>query len=468
MKLWGGRFSKPTDKLVEQFSASLPFDKRLYWEDIEGSLAHTKMLGAQGIITDKDADAIRGALMEIRLAIEADDFDFDLADEDIHMAIERALIDKIGPAGGKLHTARSRNDQVATDMRLHLKRTLIVIAGEVAALQETFLALAEEHRDTVLPGYTHLQRAQPIFLAHHLLAYVFMLDRDAEKLKNCYQEADVMPLGSAAMAGTPLPIDRESVAKELGFSRLSDNSMDAVSDRDWLISFTAAAAQIMVHLSRLSEELIIWSSAEFDFVEIDDSHTTGSSIMPQKKNPDVAELVRGKTARAISNVTGILTLLKGLPLTYNRDLQEDKIYLFETIDIVSSCLAVTRGMVGGLAVNVERMAEAAGGFAVATDYADYLVVKGLPFRMAHDVVGRLVRFCLENDKEPVDLTLEELQTFDRRFAADALSLSDPKRSAAARISPGGTGSESITSQLKTARIKLDELQEWVSSGSTLA
>ncbi len=463
MKLWGGRFSKPTDKLVEKFSASLPFDKRLYWEDIEGSLAHTKMLGAQGIITDEDADAIRGALMEIRLAIEADAFDFDLADEDIHMAIERSLIDKIGPVGGKLHTARSRNDQVATDMRLHLKRVLIVLAEEIAALQDAFLTLAEKNRETVLPGYTHLQRAQPIFLAHHLLAYVFMFDRDAEKLKSCYREADVMPLGSAAMAGTPLPIDRESVAKELGFSRVSDNSMDAVSDRDWLVSFTAAAAQIMVHLSRLSEELIVWSSTEFGFIEIDDSHTTGSSIMPQKKNPDVAELVRGKTARAISNVTGILTLLKALPLTYNRDLQEDKVYLFETIDIVSDCLAVTRGMISGLAINTERMAEAAGGFAVATDYADYLVVKGLPFRMAHEAVGRLVRFCLDNGKEPADLTLEELQSFDRHFETDALALSDPRESAAGRNSPGGTGSESIARQLETARTAIDKLREWIKS-----
>jgi len=463
MKLWGGRFSKPTDKLVEKFSASLPFDKRLYWEDIEGSLAHAKMLGAQGIITGAEADTIRSALMEIRLAIEADDFDFDLTDEDIHMSVERALIDKIGPVGGKLHTARSRNDQVATDMRLHLKRVLLVLAEEIAALQDAFLALAEKNRETVLPGYTHLQRAQPIFLAHHFLAYVFMFARDAEKLKDCYRQADVMPLGSAAMAGTPLPIDRESVAKELGFSRLSDNSMDAVSDRDWLVSFTAAAAQIMVHLSRLSEELILWSTAEFDFVEIDDSHTTGSSIMPQKKNPDVAELVRGKAARAISNVTGILTLLKGLPLTYNRDLQEDKIYLFETIDIVNDCLTVTRGMVSGLTIKVQRMAQAAGGFAVATDYADYLVVKGLPFRMAHEAVGRLVRFCLDNDKEPVDLTLEELQSFDRRFEADALALSDPKQSAAGRSSPGGTGPESIARQLETARVGIDKLREWIKS-----
>ncbi len=461
MKLWGGRFSKPTDKLVEKFSASLPFDQRLYWEDIEGSLAHAKMLGAQGIIPEEEAETIRGALMELRLSIEANNFTFDLADEDIHMAIERALIDKIGPVGGKLHTARSRNDQVATDMRLHLKRVIIVLGEEITALQEAFLILAEEHRETVLPGYTHLQRAQPIFLAHHLLAYVFMLGRDADRLKDCYRETDIMPLGSAAMAGTSLPIDRDATAKDLGFARLSDNSMDAVSDRDWLTGFVAAGAQIMVHLSRLSEELILWSSAEFDFVEIDDSYTTGSSIMPQKKNPDVAELIRGKTARAISNVTGILTLLKGLPLTYNRDLQEDKVYLFETIDIVGDSLAVARGMVSGLVFKPKQMAEAAGGLSVATDYADYLVVKGMPFRAAHEIVGRLVRFCLDNDKEPADLTLEELQTFERRFEADALHLGDPSSSAAGRNSPGGTGSKSIERQLKTARSGLDKFTEWL-------
>jgi argininosuccinate lyase len=451
MKLWGGRFSKPTDKMVENFSASLPIDKRLYREDIEGSLAHAKMLGQQGIITAEETDILRGALMEIRLAIEAGDFTFDLADEDIHMAIERALIDKVGPVGGKLHTARSRNDQVATDMRLHLKRIIPDIGQAITALRKALLDLAEENRETVLPGYTHLQRAQPVFLAHHLLAYIFMLGRDANRLDACYEEADVMPLGSAALAGTVLPIDRESVARELGFSRISANSMDAVSDRDWLIQFISASAQIMVHLSRLSEELIIWSSSEFDFIEIDDSYTTGSSIMPQKKNPDVAELIRGKSARVISNMTGILTLLKGLPLTYNRDLQEDKTYMFETIDTVGDCLRVMSGMISGLKINKERMAEAAGGFTTATDYADYLVTKGVPFRKAHEVVGRLVKASIDEGKGLADFSLDELKQFDLHFESSALDLSDPKRSAASRNSAGGTGSESVSRQLEAAR-----------------
>lgn len=461
MKLWGGRFAKQTSKLVEEFTASLLIDRRLYREDIDGSLAHAKMLGAVGIITPAEADVIRSALMEILIAIEGGEFNFDLADEDIHMAIERALIDKVGPVGGKLHTARSRNDQVVTDVRLHLKRVIPGICEQIIGVQKNFLELAKEHRTSVLPGYTHLQRAQPIFLAHHCLAYVFMLDRDIDRLVECFREADVMPLGSAAMAGTALPIDRRLVATELGFSRLSDNSMDAVSDRDFLVQFLGAASLVMVHLSRLAEELIMWSSAEFGFIEIDDSFTTGSSIMPQKKNPDVAELVRGKAGRVFGALTGMLTLLKGLPLTYNRDLQEDKIYLFEVIDTLSGCLPAMAGMIGGLKINKERLAEAAGGFSVATDFADYLVTKGLPFRQAHEVVGKMVKACLDEDKTLAQLTLPELQNFDRRFEADALALADPAASAAGRVSPGGTGTESILIQLKTAEAKITEVEKWV-------
>lgn len=449
LKLWSGRFSKPTNKSVEQFTASLLLDRRLYREDIEGSLAHAKMLGAVGLIDADDADAIRSALMEIMLSISAGEFSFDIGDEDIHMAIERALIDKVGPRGGKLHTARSRNDQVATDMRLHLMRAIHDIGGELISLQEVLLGLAKEHKETVMPGYTHLQRAQPVFLAHHLLAYVAMFRRDWRRLQYCYEETDVMPLGSAALAGTALPIDREMVAKELGFSKISDNSMDAVSDRDWLIQFLSAGATIMVHLSRLAEELVIWSSAEFAFIELDDSFTTGSSIMPQKKNPDVAELIRGKCGRVFGNLTAMLTVLKGLPLTYNRDLQEDKTFMFDVIDTLSGCLPVMTGMLSEIKVNKDRMAAAAsGGFSVATDFADYLVTKGIPFRAAHESVGKLVKWCVDENKAERDITLADLQKFDRHFEADALDLIEPAASAASRNSAGGTGNESIETQLK--------------------
>jgi len=462
MKPWGGRFSKATDKSVEEFTASLLLDRRLYREDIEGSLAHAKMLAAVGLITNEEVDKIRSALMEILLAVEAGEFKFDVADEDIHMAIERALIDKVGPVGGKLHTARSRNDQVATDMRLYLKRELVALGGLVVELRKVLVDLAADHQETVMPGYTHMQRAQPVFLAQHLLAYVFMLQRDGGRLRACYEEADAMPLGSAALAGTALPIDREMVAKELGFSKLSDNSMDAVSDRDFLVQFLACAALIMVHLSRLAEELVIWSSSEFDFIELDDAYTTGSSIMPQKKNPDVAELIRGKSGRVFGDVTAMLTVLKGLPLTYNRDLQEDKTFMFDAVDTLKGCLPAMTGMLRGVRVNTTRLAEAAAdGFAVATDFADYLVTKGVPFRAAHETVGKLVKQCLEEGKTLSDMTLADLQRYDRRFEADALTLSDPKASAASRNSSGGTGSESIAAQLETAAAGISEYCKWL-------
>lgn len=462
MKLWGGRFSKPTDKSVEQFTSSLLIDRRLYREDIEGSLAHAKMLGAVGLISPEDSEAIRSALTEILRSIESGEFDFDPADEDIHMAIERALIEKVGPVGGKLHTARSRNDQVATDMRLHLMRAVKDIAGALVELEKVLLAIADANQATVMPGYTHLQRAQPVWLAHHLLAYVAMFRRDGRRLRHCCEEADVMPLGSAALAGTALPIDREMVAKELGFSKISENSMDAVSDRDWLLQFLSAAATIMVHLSRLAEELVVWSSAEFGFIELDDSYTTGSSIMPQKKNPDVAELIRGKSGRVFGDLTAMLTVLKGLPLTYNRDLQEDKTFMFDAIDTLSGCLPAMAGMLAGAKFDKGRMAAAAaGGFAVATDFADYLVIKGVPFRTAHETVGKLVKWCLDEGKTEADLTLADLQKFDPLFEPDALKLIDPVTSAASRNSAGGTGSARIAAQIKEAGSAIADFERWL-------
>ena len=464
MKLWGGRFSKPTDKSVEQFTSSLLLDRRLYREDVEGSLAHAKMLGAVGLISPEETDAIRSALMEMLLSIESGEFYFDPADEDIHMAIERALIDKVGPLGGKLHTARSRNDQVATDMRLYLKRKLIALGGLVVDLEKALVDLAADHLETVMPGYTHMQRAQPVFLAQHLLAYVFMLQRDGRRLRGCHEEADAMPLGSAALAGTALPIDREMVAKELGFSKISDNSMDAVSDRDFLVQFLAAAATIMVHLSRLAEELVVWSSAEFGFIELDDSYTTGSSIMPQKKNPDVAELIRGKSGRVFGGLTAMLTVLKGLPLTYNRDLQEDKTFLFDAVDTLEGCLPAMTGMLRGARVNTTVLAKAAAdGFAVATDFADYLVTKGVPFRAAHETVGKLVKWCLDEGKAETGLTLADLKKFDSRFEADALKLIDPIASAASRNSAGGTGPESIAAQMEQAGSAMADFERWLSA-----
>ncbi len=462
MKLWSGRFNKGTDKTVEDFTSSLSIDKRLYKEDIAGSLAHSKMLGNTEIITDQEAQTISSALGEIETAIEENNFKFEADDEDIHMAIERALIEKIGAVGGKLHTARSRNDQVATDVRLYLKGAIVRQGHEIADLQKTLLALAEDSQETVLPGYTHLQRAQPVFLAHHFLAYVSMFGRDQKRLVECFKETDVMPLGSAAMAGTALPINRKMDATELGFTSISSNSMGPARDRDFIVQFISAAAITMSHLSRLSEEVIIWSSSEFSFIELDDGFSTGSSIMPQKKNPDVAELVRAKSSRVIGNLTGVLSLLKGLPLTYNRDLQEDKTFLFDTIDTLSGSLKTMTGLLATLTINRDQMEQAAGGFTTATDFADYLVKKDVPFRSAHEVTGKLVKWCIDNGKSLADLTLEELRQFDDRFESDALELADPTASAKSRESEGGTGQKSIEAQLKAAGANVVAFEDWLS------
>lgn len=466
MKLWGGRFEKGTNKVVEQFTSSLPFDKRLYEYDIKGSLAHASMLAKCGIISEEEGEEIRQGLNQIYQGIKGNKFVFDVSDEDIHTSIERALIEKIGPVGGKLHTARSRNDQIALDMRMYLKDEIVIICKLLRGLQKIIQNLAQESQGIIMPGYTHLQRAQPVLFSHHLMAYFFMFQRDFERLNGCYERTDVMPLGAAALAGTSFPIHREFVAKRLGFSRISENSLDAVSDRDFVVEFLAAASLLMVHLSRLAEELILWSSTEFQFVEIDDAYATGSSIMPQKKNPDVAELVRAKAGRVFGHLIALLTTLKALPLTYNRDLQEDKEGLFNTVDILKMSLQVFQGMLSTLKINAERMEEATKkNFLNATDLADYLVKKGLSFRQAHELVGRIVKTCLEKGNTLEDLTLEEYQTFSHLFDGELYKVLDIKSCVESKKIEGGTSSESVEKELtQTAKI-LRRNQEWLEEKS---
>lgn len=454
-KLWGGRFTKTTDQLVEEFTSSISFDRRLYRQDIAGSIAHARMLGRQGIITPAEAETIIRGLESIRADIEQGCFSFDTALEDIHMNIEKRLSERIGPVGGKLHTARSRNDQVALDTHLYLRGELGEIARLLADLQAALLDVAQRHDAVIMPGYTHLQRAQPILFAHHLLAYFQMLQRDFDRLGGVYQRTDMMPLGAGALAGTTLPIDRQAVAEELHFAAVYDNSLDAVSDRDYILEFLSFAAILMMHLSRLSEELILWSSAEFAFIELDDAHCTGSSIMPQKKNPDVAELVRGKTGRVFGHLLALLTLCKGLPLAYNKDLQEDKEALFDTVDTVKASLQVYAAMLRGLTVRRENMRRAAaGGFTNATDMADYLVRKGLPFRQAHAVVGQCVQYCLQHGRDLLDLTDDELQSFSPLIGPDVRQAIAIETCVAQRDSFGGTSPRQVQSALARAAAAL--------------
>ncbi|MBZ4654863.1 MAG: argininosuccinate lyase [Peptococcaceae bacterium] len=410
MKLWGGRFAKNTDKLAEDFHSSINFDQRLYRHDIAGSIAHARMLGETGIIEPAEAEAIITGLKELLAEIEAGKITFAVDAEDIHMNIETLLTTKIGPVGKKLHTARSRNDQVALDTRLFVKDEIRRTQELLLNLLDVLVKLADKHKATIMPGYTHLQLAQPITLGHHLLAYAEMFKRDFGRLEDCYKRTDVMPLGSGALAGTTFPLNRQMVAEELGFAKVSENSMDSVSDRDYLIEFLAASSLIMMHLSRFCEEIILWTSQEFAFVEIDDAYSTGSSIMPQKKNPDVAELIRGKTGRVYGNLMNLLTVMKGLPMTYNKDMQEDKEALFDSIDTVQKCLLTFTPMLETLVFREHKMYEAAKkGFSNATDLADYLVRKGLSFRDAHHVVGSLVRYCISQGKALEDLSLEEFR-----------------------------------------------------------
>ena len=456
-KLWAGRFTQPTDAFVEEFTASINFDQRLYRYDILGSVTHARMLARQGIIADTEAETIVHGLEGILAEIEAGAFEFSVAREDIHMNIEARLIEKVGAVGGKLHTARSRNDQVALDVRLYLRDEVDAIAQALGALQETLLDQAENNLDVIMPGYTHLQTAQPVLFAHHMLAYVEMLARDTGRLKDLRSRLNLMPLGAGALAGTTFAIDREWIASQLGFTGVTRNSLDTVSDRDFAIEFCSFASILMMHLSRLSEELILWSSADFAFVELSDSFCTGSSIMPQKKNPDVPELVRGKTGRTYGNLISLLTLMKSLPLAYNKDMQEDKEPLFDTIDTVRGSLKVFAGMIAEMRVNPKQMRIAAGrGFSTATDIADYLVRKGLPFRNAHEVVGKTVRFCIENEKEIPDLTLEEFREFSAEIDSDIFDYVTLEASVNARRATGGTAREAVEKEITLARQTLKE------------
>jgi argininosuccinate lyase len=456
MKPLRSRFQKETNKLVQEYTASISFDQRLYRQDIAGSIAHAKMLAKQGIISGKDAELMVMGLSSIGQEIEQGNFVFHTELEDIHMNIEARLIEKIGEVGQKLHTARSRNDQVALDLRLFTKEVISDTIGKLKELQRALLDLAEANQTVIIPGYTHLQRAQPILLAHHLLAYLEMFQRDIERFQDCLRRTDVLPLGSGALAGVPYPVDRIFLGRELGFAQISQNSLDAVSDRDFVIEYQAAASITMMHLSRLAEEIVLWASIEFGFIEIDDAYSCGSSIMPQKKNPDVAELARGKAGRIYGNLVSILTTMKALPLAYNRDMQEDKEGFFDTVETLLSTLGVFTGMIRSLKVNAEHTYQAAEeGYILATDLADYLVRKGIPFRQAHSVVGKLVRYAIECGKNLHQLNLSEYQSFSSSFGEDVYSITS-ESSIAARNIPGGTAPGQIETQLARARKLVDK------------
>ncbi|GAB4350075.1 MAG: argininosuccinate lyase [Gammaproteobacteria bacterium] len=459
-KPWGGRFTESTDAFVEAFTASVDFDRRLYRHDILGSIAHAQMLEHVGVLSRDDARAIIDGLESILREIEHGEFDWSVALEDVHMNIEARLTERIGDAGKRLHTGRSRNDQVATDIRLWLRDEVTAIDRELARLQHGLLLLAEQESDTILPGFTHLQVAQPVTFGHHLLAWFEMLRRDRERLADCRKRINVMPLGAAALAGTSYPIDREYTARLLDFDRPCENSLDAVSDRDFAIEFTAAAALIMTHLSRISEELIVWASAQFGFIELPDKFCTGSSIMPQKKNPDVPELVRGKSGRVTGHLVALLTLMKSQPLAYNKDNQEDKEPLFDTVDTLRGSLRAFADMVPHLKVNREAMRRAAlQGFSTATDLADYLVRKGLAFRDAHEVVGRAVRLGIDTGRDLSQMSLEELQQFDARIDEEVFEVLTLEGSVKARNHFGGTAPEQVRAAIQRARLWMDEFGE---------
>lgn len=448
MKLWSGRFEKDTDKLVDELNASIPFDSRMYREDIQGSMAHAGMLGAQGIIREEEAEKIIVCLGEILDDIEAGKLTFDINTEDIHMSIETELTKRIGDTGKRLHTARSRNDQVALDIRLYLKTEIEEIKRMLLDLMGALLTIAEKSLETVMPAYTHLQRAQPTTLAHYMMAYANMLRRDVTRLEDCLARMDEMPLGSGALTGTTYPIDRERVAGELGFARITENSLDGVSDRDFSIELLAALSTMMMHLSRLSEEIILWCSWEFKFVELDDAYSTGSSIMPQKKNPDIPELVRGKTGRVYGSLVSLLTVMKALPLAYNKDMQEDKEPVFDAVDTAKKCLPVFTDMLLTMKIYKENMRSAAGaGFINATDCADYLVKKGLPFRDAYTIVGKLVNACIVGGKTLETLTLEEYRAVAPEFDEDIFEAIRLEACVSLRKVPGGPAPESVREQM---------------------
>jgi argininosuccinate lyase len=461
-KTWSGRFDEPVSALVQRYTASVGFDRRLAHHDIEGSLAHARMLGATGIIGADDVVAIESGLRQIRDEIDRGEFVWSLELEDVHLNIEKRLIGLVGDAGKRLHTARSRNDQVATDIRLYLRASIDDIISLVQAMQGALLDLAEKHVDTVMPGFTHLQVAQPIVFGHHLMAYFEMLKRDVERLADCRKRVNILPLGAAALAGTSYPIDREMVAKLLGFEGICNNSMDAVSDRDFAIEFCAAGALIMTHLSRLSEELILWMNPSFGFIDLADRFCTGSSIMPQKKNPDVPELVRGKTGRINGHLVALLTLMKSQPLAYNKDNQEDKEPLFDTVDTLTDTLRIYADMLAGVHVRKEAMRDAAlRGYATATDLADYLVKKGLPFREAHEVVARAVRFADSKRRDLSRLELSELKIFSDLIDSDIFAILTLEGSASSRDHVGGTAPSQVSDAIRRAR-------DWLSRNASLA
>jgi argininosuccinate lyase len=451
-KAWSGRFKEATNKLVEEMNASISFDKRLYKFDILGSIAHAMVLAKAGILTEKESKKIINGLKAVEKDIDAGKVEFTASMEDIHMAVESILTEKIGPLGGKLHTGRSRNDQVAVDIRLYLMDQIFEILHLLHGFRQALVDVAEANLDVIMPGYTHLQRAQPVLLSHHLLAYYEMFHRDASRLADCLNRMDEMPLGAGALAGSPYSLDRHYAAKLLGFSRVTENSLDSVSDRDFIIEFLSAASIMMVHFSRLSEEIILWSSQEFGFVELSDAFSTGSSIMPQKKNPDIAELARGKSGRVYGNLVSLLTTMKSLPLAYNKDMQEDKEPLFDTVDTINALLRVYGPMLTTMKVNRDRMLSATGaGFLNATDAADYLANRGVPFRQAHEVAGKAVAYCIEEGKTLEELSLDEWKALSPVFEKDIKQAVSIKRSLNTRKVYGGTALETVKKRLKAVK-----------------
>lgn len=467
-KMWGGRFSGDRNQSVEAFGASISFDQRLAQYDIQGSIAHATMLGETGSITKEDAGILVSGLQQVRTKLEQGALEFRLEDEDIHMNIERHLTDLIGPVAGKLHTARSRNDQVATDLHLFVREAIVLSVESLTHLQSVLVEQAETHRGVVMPGYTHLQRAQPVLFSHHVLAYAQMLQRDVGRMRDLWQRVNILPLGSGAIAGTTFPLDRELVAQILKFEGVYENSMDAVSDRDFILEFQSATALVMMHLSRLCEEIILWSSGEFGFIELDDSLSTGSSMMPQKKNPDFAELVRGKTGRVYGALFSLLTTMKGLPLTYNKDMQEDKEGLFDCVDTLLGSLSVVAMMVKTWKVKVDRMREAAEqGFTNATDAADYLTKRGMPFREAHEVVGKLVKYCIERRVPLHALSLDEFKQLSSLFESDIFEAIALETVVNRRTTRGGTGDSVVSVQMEKLKAMLAESNNWLQTKKAL-
>jgi len=456
MALWGGRFAEEMDKLAREFTSSIEVDRKLYKYDIMGSIAHIKMLSKCGIIGKEEGEAIIQGLKNIEEGIEKGRFDFE-GKEDVHLAIEEELIKRVGDVGKKVHTARSRNDQIALDERLYLREEINQVITLIIDLQKELVELAEKNLEVILPGYTHLQYAQPILLSHYFLAYFWMLERDKGRLKDCYKRVNVMPLGTGALAGTSFPIDRDYVANLLNFPKITENSLDTVSDRDYIVELLSCLSILMMHLSRLSEDIVLWCSPAFSFIEIPDAFTTGSSIMPQKRNPDVAELIRGRTGGVYGSLISILTIMKGLPLSYNRDMQEDKLPLFQSLKTVKACLEIYARMLANIKINREKMKrEAEKGFFAATDLADYLVKKGVPFREAHQLIGKIVKYCEQKDKNFYDLTLREYQAFSPAFDESVFERIKLEECVLNKESTGGTGRKPVLEQIKLARRSLSE------------